>query len=161
MRRALISMAMAFVAAPAFAQEQPAEPPPAPFEVVRLGDSNLGCEALVAEIGSLNQQLMAVQQNMMAASQDLSRDAMGAARRRPGGGLAMGLGSLAAGFIPGAGMVMGAVQAAEQQSAASSMRAQQATMEQRMQALTESTATLGPMSGRVAHLSEIARNQSC
>lgn len=161
MRRALISMVAVLAATPAFAQEQPAAPAPVPFEVVRLGDSQLGCEALVAEIGALNQQLAVVQRDLMTASQDMSRDAMAAAGRRPGGGLAMGLGGMAAGFIPGGGLVMGAVQAVEQQAAASSMQARQATMEQRMQALTESTAALGPLSERVAHLSAIARDQSC
>lgn len=161
MKRALISLVAILMATPAFAQEQPAAPEPAPFEVVRLGDSNLSCEALVGEIGTLNQQLMAVQQNLMSAGQDMSREAMAASRQRPGGGLVSGLGGLAASFIPGGGLVMGAVQMAEQQAAASSMRAQQDAMQARMAAMTESTAMLGPLSERVAHLSEIARNRSC
>lgn len=162
MTRALVFLAATLLAAPAVAQEAPLAPPPAEtFEVVRLGDSDLSCEALVGEIGTLNQQMQAAQQNMAALGQDFSRDAMQASRRRPGGGVATSLGGLAAGFIPGAGLVMGAVQAAEHQAAASAMRSQQATMQQRMQALNEGALLLGPLSQRVAHLSEIARDRSC
>ena len=161
MKRALISFVATLMATTASAQDQPAAPTPAPFEVVRLGDSSLSCEALVSEIGTLNQQLMAVQQDLMTVGQEMSRDAMAASRQRPGRGVVSGLGGLAASFIPGAGLVMGAVQMAEQQAAATSMRSQQEAMQARMAAMTESTAMLAPMSERVAHLSEIARNRSC
>lgn len=144
----------------AHAQDQPVAPPVA-FEVVRMGDSNLSCEALITEMNTLNQQMLTMQRAVMTASQDLSRDAMQATRQRPGGGLATGLGGLAASFFPGGGMVMGAVQAAQQQSAASSMRTQQESLQQRIQAMTEGTAMMGPISQRVDHLGEIARAHSC
>jgi hypothetical protein len=144
----------------AHAQDLPVAAPVA-FEVVRMGDSNLSCEALIAEMNTLNQQMLAMQQTLMTAGQEFSRDAMQASRQRPGGGLATSLGGLAASFIPGGGMVMGAVQAAQQQSAASSMRAQQDSMQQRIQAVTEGAAMMGPISQRVDHLGEIARDHSC
>lgn len=159
MKRALMILAASLVATPTFAQEAPVAP--APFEVVRLGDSAQSCEALVAEINALNQQFMAMQQSVMAVSQDMSRSAMSASRQRPGGGLASGLGGVAASFIPGAGLLMGAVQAVEQQASVASMRSQQDAMQTQMQALTESTAQMGPVSERVSHLSEIARSKSC
>lgn len=144
------------------AQAQTVEPAaPPPFEVVRLGDSNLSCEALIAEIGTLNQQMAAVQQDLMATSQTMSRDAMASMAPRPGGGLLTGLGGMAAGFVPGGALVMGGIQAVEQEARAASMRNRQTAMADQMQALSDSTALLGPIAQRVDHLSEIARRRSC
>ena len=94
MRNILIICVSAFVAVvplpgvdPAMAQDE------APFDVVRLGDGALTCEALVAEIRGYNAELQTMQQQMTVASNDISREAMEAATRRPmGGGVAMVLG---------------------------------------------------------------------
>ena len=158
----LLSAAALFATGAQAQTAAPIEPAPAaPFEVVRMGDSSLSCEALITEIGSLNQQMAAAQQEMMAASQEMSRESMASLRQRPGGGLMSGIGGMAASMVPGGGLLLGAVQAAGQQAQAASARDRQAAMDERIQAMTDSAALFGPISQRVDHLSEIARRRSC
>jgi len=143
-------------------QVAPAEPEQA-FEVVRLGDGAMTCEALIAEIRDHNTELQAMQQRMSDAGAAMSQSAMRAVSRPGGSGMGMvtGLGGIAAGFVPGGSMVMGAVQAAGAMSAQASMRNQQQQMSEQMAAMTAGTARMGPLSQRIDHLSEISRSKSC
>lgn len=138
------------------------EPVSAPaFEVVRLGDSSLSCEALVEEIGAINQRMAAIQQDMMTAGQEMSRESMASLNQRRGGGLMSGLGGMAASMVPGGSLLLGAAQVAEQQAQVAAARDRQAAMDDRMQAMSEGVALLSPLAQRVDHLGEIARRRSC
>jgi hypothetical protein len=142
------------------------EPSPAPFQVVRLGDSQLACEALVTEINGLNGQMQSMQTAMSDRAMQASQNAMRAARG-PGRGAstAMSLGTMAASMIPGAGLFAGAAsQVAAAAQAAQAQAAQNRAMED-MEAMTAemttSASAMGPISQRVEHLSEISRSKGC
>lgn len=160
MKFALTLVCAVLIPCAAIAQESGTLAEPT-FEVVRLGDSSLDCETLVAEINDLNGQMAAIQQRMMSAGEELGREAMQSTRRSAGGGLAMGLGGMAAGLIPGGSLVVGAVQAAGQHAAEASMRSRQESLQQRVQAMSEGGLLMSPISQRVSHLGEIARAQGC
>lgn len=92
--------------APTAAFAQAPETPQAVFQAVRAGDEQLTCEAMTAEVGALSAQI----QQLQAAT------APEKPRRRGLGGLASlagglgGFGGVAAAFIPGAGLAIGAAQ---------------------------------------------------
>lgn len=168
--KTLIALAAAasLTAGSALAQTPPPAAPAAPFQVIRLGDNQLSCEALIGEINALNGQLTAIQNQMTQASTEMSRSAMQAARGGMGGGgmnTAMTLGGMASAFIPGAGLALGAAQALAGAAQQAQMANAQNNMMNQMDAMTaqiaESTALMGPISQRVDHLSEISRNKGC
>jgi len=149
----------------AWAQTPPADP--AAFEVVRLGDGQMTCEALITEINGLNGQMTAITNRMTEASSEMSRSAMQSARGMGGGGMstAMTLGSMAAAFIPGAGLALGAAQAAAGAAQQAQQMAQRNQMVDQMEdmttEITEASMLMGPISQRVEHLSEISRGKGC
>lgn len=155
---------IAAVAAPALAQT--AAPAQAPaFQVIRLGDNQMICEALIGEINALNTQLQTQQAQMSQRAADAASSAMRASRGSTGMNTALSLGSMAASFIPGASL---AVAAASQVASTAQMASAQAAQDQAMQDMESLTATMtadsnamiGP-SQRIEHLSEISRNKGC
>lgn len=146
------------------AQEAPAVP--ASFEVVRLADGQMTCEALVAEINGLNGRMNDLTSRMTGAATEMSRNALQQARGMGGGAsTALSLGGLAAAMIPGAGLALGAAQALAGAAQQAQMASQQDRMYDQMDAMTaqvgEATALMGPISQRIDHLGEIARGKGC
>lgn len=84
---------------PAPAADAPAS---AKFEIVRSGDEDMSCDALTTEVNALYAQSFAI-------AEGVSPEAATQPRRR-GLGSMLSLGSIAAAFIPGAGLAMGAAQ---------------------------------------------------
>lgn len=152
------ALALALAATGAVAQEAPVVPS-SDFQVVRRGDGDMSCDALIAEITSLNSQVQAMQMQMTEMGSDLSRSAM-AATRRSGGG-ALGLAGAVASFIPGASMLTGAAAMVQQQAQQAAAQQQQQQIMDRTASITESVTAMAPMANRAAHLTEIARNKSC
>lgn len=167
---AVLATVIALVNSPAWADEPEtaAETPAAetPFRVVRLGDNQMSCEALIAEMDELNLRVQSHSDEMTRRSTEMTRTAMRAGR---GGGMAQGmgmtLGSLAASFIPGGALVASAAQtvvstAAQAQAQAQQDRAMQ-DMEDMTAAMTEGTSELIPVTQRIEHLGEITRDKGC
>lgn len=164
----LAILAWAFPGATFAGQSSAAPPAPAPqaeqpFQVVRLGDGDMTCEALVGEINALNAQVEALQMEMMNASNAISRDAMNSISRGGGGAVDAGLGlaNMAAGFIPGAGVFTGAATAVRQQANQAALIRDQQQMMERAVSLGDGAMTMAPMANRAQHLSEIARSKGC
>jgi hypothetical protein len=147
-------MTVGVLIAAAVLAQAPSEPV---FEVVRLGDNRMTCEALIGEINALNGEMMRVQSEMTERATDMTRGTMGGLGGM-GGGAAMSLGSFAASFIPGADVVMGTVGSIAAQA---EMARQERRMIEDVEAMTSAGAALGPISGRVEHLSEISRDKGC
>lgn len=145
-------------------QTAPAAPPSGnpSLQVVRAGDGAMTCEALIAEINTLNAQVQALQMQMTEIGNQMSRDsmaAMGAGRGVAGTGL--GLASAVAGFIPGAGVLTGAAMGVAQQASQAAMVARQREIMERGASLNDSVTAMAPMANRAQHLSEISRNKGC
>lgn len=147
--------------APAIASAQ-AVPVPAPGvapapQVVRAGDSQLGCPALIAEMDGISQQIQAISERSVANAER----ARAAATRAPPPVVnpAQTLAGLAAGFIPGAGLALGAMQ-----TAAAVGRPVDPAPNAEMQAMAADAASmmaLIPASQRFEHLSALARTKGC
>jgi len=135
--------------------------PDEPFEIVRLGDGAMSCETLIGEIRTYNNELQAMQQQMSAAAVEMSESALNSVPGGGMGGMAMGLGGVAASFVPGAAVAMGAVQAASALAGQAAMRNRRRKMSEQMGEMVDNTSRMGPLSQRVEHLSEIARSRSC
>ena len=151
-------------ATPPAPQTAPAASPPVnqPLQVVRAGDGAMTCEALIAEINTLTNEMMALQTAMTEASNQMSRDAMAAMGAGRGAvGTGMGLANAVAGFIPGAGILTGAVMGVQQQAAQAAMMARNREMAERGTSLSEGAMNMAPLANRAQHLSEISRNKGC
>ena len=146
----------AFPGAVAAAPRSAPQTPPT-YQVVRLGDGQLTCEALVAEINGVTAELDRVQRDMMDRSMDLSQEAT-AGLGGGMGGAAMSLGSMAASFIPGADMLMGAAASA---AAAAQLERQRSRMVSEAEAMAGEGLIIGPMSQRLEHLAELSRDKNC
>lgn len=149
---------------PSAPQPAPQTPPAAdqPFQVVRAGDGAMTCEALIAEINTLNAQVQALQMQMTEVGNQMSRDsmaAMGSGRGVAGTGL--GLASAVAGFIPGAGVLTGAAMGAAQQASQAAMVARQREIMERGASLNDSVTAMAPLANRAHHLGEISRSKGC
>jgi hypothetical protein len=163
---AVLAATVAFVR-PAFAEAPAVETAaPATYQVIRLGDNQMSCEALITEINGINAEMQTAQADMSQRTSQATRNAMRAARG-PGMGAtaAMSLGSLAASFIPGGALVAQAASMAASTAQQAQMQAQQDQSMDDMEALTEAMTTqagaMGPMSQRASHLMEIARVKAC
>ena len=130
---------------------------PAAFQVVRLGDGQMSCEALIGEINSLNTEMDRVQRDLMGRATAMSREATQSLSGGGVGGAAMSLGGLAAGFIPGGELLMGAASMA----ARAQMDHQINEMTSEAEAMAGEGLVIGPISQRLEHLSEIARDRRC
>lgn len=146
----------AFPGAVAAAPRSAPQTPPT-YQVVRLGDGQLTCEALVAEIGGVTAELDRIQRDMMDRSMDLSQEATAGLGGGGMGGAAMSLGSMAASFIPGADMLMGAAASA----AAAQLERQRSRMVSEAEAMAGEALIIGPMSQRLEHLAELSRDKHC
>lgn len=146
----------AFPGAVAAAPRSAPQTPPT-YQVVRLGDGQLTCEALVAEINGVTAELDRVQRDMMDRSMDLSQEAT-AGLGGGMGGAAMSLGSMAASFIPGADMLMGAAASA---AAAAQLERQRSRMVSEAEAMAGEALIIGPMGQRLEHLAELSRDKNC
>lgn len=147
----------AFPGAVAAAPRSAPQTPPT-YQVVRLGDGQLTCEALVAEIGGVTAELDRIQRDMMDRSMDLSQEATAGLGGGGMGGAAMSLGSMAASFIPGADMLMGAAASA---AAAAQLERQRSRMVSEAEAMAGEALIIGPMSQRLEHLAELSRDKNC
>lgn len=139
------------------AAPQSAPPAPPTYEVVRLGDGQMTCEALVAEINGVTAELDRIQREMMDRSMDLGQEAT-AGLGGGMGGAAMSLGSMAASFIPGADMLLGAAASA---AANAQLERQRSRMVSEAEAMAGEALVIGPMSQRLEHLAELSRDRSC
>lgn len=161
-RTVLVSLMMlpaALAGAPhASAQTGPAvSPAPPPYAVVRLGDGQMSCSDLVAEIGAITTEMDDLQRDMMSRSMAMGREAT-ASLGGGGGGAAMTLGGLAASFIPGADMLLGAAASAV---AAAQLERQRGELMDEAQEMAGEALAIGPMSQRLEHLAELAREREC
>ena len=136
-----------------------AAPQAAPaYQVVRLGDGQLSCEALVAEIGGVTAELDRIQRDMMERSMAMGQEASASLGGGGLGGTAMSLGSMAASFIPGADMLLGA---AAEAAATAQLERQRSRMMSEAQDMAGEALVIGPMSQRLEHLAELSRDRSC
>lgn len=151
----LPALLLALSAGPAGSQT----PAPAaePYQVIRLGDGQMSCEALVAEIGGLTAEMDRIQRGItersMAMTDQASRAMGGGA-----GGAAMSLGNMAAGFIPGADLLLGAASAAAAQGQLADARRM---MTEQAEAITSDALAITPLSQRYDHLTALFRQRSC
>lgn len=142
-RALAVAAVVALGAAPALARETSG----APYQVVRAGDNQLGCEALIAEINAINAEVtnrQAEQQKRMMAS------VSGMMPSRTGSMMS----GMAASMIPGGGMLMGMGQAA-------AADAKQAKMMAEVQKATADAMSMMPLHERMEHLQEISIAKSC
>ena len=147
----------AFPGAVAAAPQSALQAPPT-YEVVRLGDGQMTCEALVAEINGVTAELDRIQRDMMDRSMDLSQEATAGLGGGGMGGAAMSLGSMAASFIPGADMLLGAAASA---AANAQLERQRSRMVSEAEAMAGEALVIGPMSQRLEHLAELSRDRNC
>jgi|GEM_PF-1946469 len=148
----------------------PAAPPTAasgdaPFQVVRAGDSQLSCEALIAEANALNAQMTATQNAMSQRAMDMSRSRMSSIQARQGVSTAMGLGGMAAAFVPGAALAMGAAQSvagmAQRAAAAQQQQKMMGDIDDMMTDIQASTDQLMPLMNRADHLTDLSMAKGC
>lgn len=182
MRAVLTIVAATSLAASAVAQEAvpPApQPVPAPasgsgsaaapaddaFQVIRPGDSQMSCEALIAEANALNARVNEQQNALSDRAMDSSRGMMRAQQAQSGISTAMSLGSMLGSMIPGVGLALGAAQAAAgvaQQAAAAAQRQQMMNeVDQMMSEAQASSRDLMPLMSRADHLSDLSMAKGC
>ena len=113
-RNAALAVALAGLALPALAQEQSADSNQTAVlqgagasAPVRQGDSALSCEALLSEMNVLSDQIQTASTQMQARAQTMVADA-NEARQPDQPSVAATLGDVAASFVPGAGLLLGA-----------------------------------------------------
>lgn len=144
----------------------PDAPASSAFQVARLGDSRMSCEALISEINALNKDVADNQTAMTGRAMDASRDAMRGPKGASMAVTALTLGSgVAAALIPGAGLALGAVQGMTDMANQAAAAAYQANQERQMDAMmTEMTAAadaLTPLMSRIDHLGDISYQKGC
>ena len=165
-RNAALAVALASLALPALAQEQSADGNQTAVlqgagasAPVRPGDNALSCEALVSEMNVLSGQVQAASTRMQARAQTMVADA-NEARKPDQPGAAATLGDVAASFVPGAGLLLGAARTLGKTVIASGPTAKGPDM-------AGVAADVGAMQGmilvgqRIEHLSAIWRSRSC
>lgn len=182
MRAVLTILAAASLAASAVAQEAaPSAPQPAPaaasasgstaapadgaLQVIRPGDSQMSCEALIAEANALNARVNEQQNALSDRAMDSTRGMMRAQQAQSGVSTAMSLGSMLGSMIPGVGLALGAAQAAAgvaQQAAAAAQRQQMMNdVDQMMSEAQASSRDLMPLMNRADHLSDLSMAKGC
>jgi len=140
------AVAATFVAGPLQAQSA------ATYEVVRLNDNAMTCEALIGEINTLSNEVR--QQTADAARASRNRQTAGAVGR----GLLSGLAQGASMFGGGGGNGLGGAVAA---SALAGLANQAATASATAPVEQPAAAAATPQAERLAHLTELSRNRSC
>lgn len=138
---------------------------PATFQVVRPGDGRLTCEALLAEINTLNAELSDAQNAMSQRAMEISRSQMRDMRVRQGASAAMTVGGVAAAFIPGAALAVGAAQSvaahAQRAAAVAQQERQISRMEEMMEGMQADSERLMPLMNRTDHLTDLAMDKGC
>ncbi|MFJ6023301.1 hypothetical protein ACIQC9_01720 [Brevundimonas sp. NPDC092305] len=124
------------------------------------------CETLINEINTLNGELARGQTAMTGRAMDSTRESM----RGPAGpsmastALTVGSGIIGA-LVPGAGLVLGAVQGVADAATEAAIVAHQAKQERQMSELmtemTAGTEAMMPLMGRVDHLTDISISKGC
>lgn len=145
--RLFVSAAVAVTFAAGPLQAQSADP----YEVVRLNDNAMTCEALVGEINALSNEVR--QQTANAARASRNRQTAGAVGR----GLLSGLAQGASMFGVGGDGIGGAVAA----SAISGLANQAASAVASGPTEQAEAAPLSPQAERLAHLNNLNRNRAC
>lgn len=182
MKKAIFGMVAAMaMTANAMAQEGPAGPPAptgeatagapaapaadAPFQVVRPGDSQMSCEALIAEANALNAQMTAAQNLVSERAMEMTRSQLRGMQAQQGMSSAMSLGGLAASFIPGAGLALGAAQSvaglAQRANAAAQQQQRLSAMDDMIGDVEASTSQLMPLMNRADHLTDLSIAKRC
>lgn len=135
------------------------------FQVVRPGDGRMTCEALLAEANALNAQANAMQNAMGQRTVAFSQAQMRDMRVSHGASTAMNLGSMAAGFIPGAALAVGAAQSvanvARQGAAAVQQERRMNQMETMMAEAQADAERMMPIMNRADHLTDLAMDRGC
>ncbi|RZJ18052.1 MAG: hypothetical protein EON91_06880 [Brevundimonas sp.] len=153
------------VAAPASVADAPAAAVDVPFQVVRAGDSQMSCEALIAEANALNGEMMAMQNAMSQRAMDMSRSRMSSLQAQQGVSTAMSLGGLAAAFVPGAGLALGAAQSvagmAQRAAAAQEQQNMMSDIDDMMLDVQARTDQLMPVMNRADHLTDLSMAKGC
>lgn len=177
----LATLASVMLALPATAQDAPPREDAVPqvveetveqnagtaqvFQVARLGDNQMSCQALVTEINDLTTKMTDTQNRMTEQAMSATRGAMRGAPMQPGVSTAMGLAGAAAAFVPGGGLAMGVAGALAGAGQRAAMAAQQAQAQRDREAMLtgmqDGMALLGPISQRIDHLSNISRAKQC
>ncbi len=160
------------VSDPAASPAQAAAPAPAPdasadgaFQVVRPGDSQMSCEALIAEANALNDQLTQAQNAMSERAMDMARSQLRGMQAQQAASTAMNLGGMAASLIPGAGLALGAAQSvagvAQRAAAAAQQQQQLQAMDDMIADTQAATETLMPLMNRADHLTDLSIAKGC
>lgn len=137
----------------------------APFQVVRPGDSQMSCEALIAEANALNGRMTAMQAAISQRAMDMSRSNMSSLQARQGVSTAMSLGSMAAAFVPGAGLALGAAQSvaglAQRAAAAQQQQKMMTDIDDMMADMQAGTDQMMPLMNRADHLTDLSMAKGC
>lgn len=158
------------VSDPAAAPAQAAAPAPdasadGAFQVVRPGDSQMSCEALIAEANALNDQLTQAQNAMSERAMDMARSQLRGMQAQQAASTAMNLGGMAASLIPGAGLALGAAQSvagvAQRAAAAAQQQQQLQAMDDMIADTQAATETLMPLMNRADHLTDLSIAKGC
>lgn len=143
----LIALMLSLASAVSAFAEEAAPTPAAAYEIVRAGDNQLSCEALIAQINAINAEVQAMQadqqKRMMASVNGMMPSRTGSM-----------VGGMAASMIPGAGMVLGVGRAA-------AADARQAKMMSEVEKVTAESIGMTPMYQRMDHLKDISIAKSC
>jgi hypothetical protein len=167
MATSLGATAVAQDAAPAVPGAPPASAAPTAgaFQVVRAGDSQMSCEALIAEANALNAQLTAHQNAVSERAIASSRGMLQAQQAQSGISTAMSLGSMVGAMIPGVGIALGAAQSiagmAQQAAATAQRNAMMNDMDDMMGDIEASTRDLMPLMNRADHLTDLSMSKGC
>lgn len=144
---------------------QAAAAPATGFQVVRPGDSQMSCEALIAEANALNAQMTAMQSAMTDRAMNMSRSQLQGMQTQMGASTAMSLGSMAASFIPGAGLALGAAQSvaglAQRAAAAAAQQQRMSAMDDMMADVQAGTSQMMPLMNRADHLTDLSIAKRC
>jgi len=129
-------------------------------DVVRPGDSQLSCAALIDEMNIGSQQIQAGSARMHDRTDRMLAAAM---REPPKVGAAQGVAGLVAGFVPGAGLALGVVQTLGAASQSVPRQTAGATLED-ARGMSDDVAAmtaLAPVGQRFEHLNAIFRSKGC
>lgn len=151
--------------AEAVSQAPAASPADGAFQVIRPGDSQMSCEALIAEANALNAQMTAAQNALSERAIEMSRSQLQGMQAQMAASSAMSLGSMAASFIPGAGLALGAAQSiagvAQRAAAAAQEQQRMSAMDDMMADVEASTGQLMPLMSRADHLTDLSIAKRC
>ncbi|KQY84746.1 hypothetical protein ASD25_06885 [Brevundimonas sp. Root1423] len=155
--------------ATAVAQEAVPAPAGAPadsgFQVVRPGDSQMSCEALIAEANALNAQMAAQQSALTERAMESSRGIMRAQQVQSGVSTALSVGSMIGAMIPGVALALDAAQSvagmAQQATAAAQRQQMMNDMDQMMTDAQASGRDLMPLMNRADHLTDLSMAKGC